>query len=66
MKKKLTGFLVGAFEKSVKDFSVLDVKIENAKNESNIKDEQFNVWDKKTAKIEVTTENSLVKHLLRP
>ena len=62
MKKKLIGYVLGAFGKSVEKLSLTKSGIENRKNESEL--EEFS--NKTTAKIEETTENPLILHLLRP
>ena len=62
MKKKLTGYVLGAFGKRVKKLSLTKSGLENRKNESDLKD----FSNKTTAKIEETTENPLMLHLLRP
>ena len=62
MKKKLTGYVLGAFGKSVEKLSLTKSGLENRKNESDLED----FSNKTTAKIEETTENPLIQLLLRP
>ena len=62
MKKKLTGYVLGAFGKSVEKLSLTKSGLENRKNESDLED----FLNKTTAKIEETTENPLIQLLLRP
>ena len=62
MKKKLTGYVLAAFGKSVEKLSLTKSGLENRKNESDLED----FSNKTTAKIEETTENPLIQLLLRP
>ena len=62
MKKKLTGYVLEAFGKSVEKLSLTKNGLENRKNESDLED----FSNKTTAKIEETTENPLIQLLLRP